>query len=1058
MVKKNDTFVEIYFNYQEKYEDIYGGKTIVIIEKGSFYEIYEYELNGMIIGKCHEIRSLTEKEFHDKSKHLKITKSNTKLPLSKKNPYMAGFPVKYEKYQEMKNMLLKYNYTIVKIDQIGDNDNGKKNREVTEIITRGTDMSPGDHIYSNCIASLYINFKHNKVSISILNILTGNSNIKKFSVDNLGNINYYDIYKYLLINEFSELIIYIDDYQKQFSQQVELNDDNFYDLIEKHLVKELSINQFNYKLYIEFNKDYLNPTYQRILLQRVFGDNVDITKIFGYISDSSNNNKTDKYDNISYLFLLSYCSDHNENIIYKLSLPDLTWNQNDRLNLEFNACLQLELIDNGKSTGKYNSLLSIIDNTYTKMGHHKLKNNILFPYTDTKIINQYYNLSDELLNDNDLFQIFKDNLKNIKDLNRLHRKLLLAGNARMYKIHPNELSCIINSYKNVLKIIRVSEKNKEFKKLISDNSSNNRNVRGISLMNLKYKKKFESLIRFILSNFNHKYIDNSCKILLNKVRNRFIPINLSQDKIFIKCDDEISEKYNQLYNYYQDFQNIIEELNKYMPSYKKNKIKLDIEYSDDDCKYKLVLTEARFKNGLYTNSKMIDKYVDDPLKSYKYKVKTVYIENNEISELINNISTLKLEIETYQYNKYIELIDQIKLNYYKLFPIINDYVGIIDVIVSNVITTKKYKYYRPTINQCDHSYFSAKNIRHPIVERIINHEYVLNNLSLGSSDPHNKLDKSIGMLLYGTNASGKTTLSKAVSLNIIMAQAGLFVPSRLTLSPYKKILTRLSGNDNIFSGQSSFVIEMLELKNILNNLGNNSLIICDELCRGTEHRSGSSMAIAAIIKFIETQSTFILSTHMHEIVEHPRIKMLYSNNNIESSNNSKLSVNHISVHYDKKLDALIYDRKLKVGHGGSVYGLEVARYLHLDPEFLDLANNIRKVDYTIKPKVISDNLSRNNLIFTDEITNNLFDIKKSKYNSNKLIDACQICGNSSGELHIHHINEQEYADVNGFIGEFHKNVEWNQITLCSKCHTNLHKNNKKIIINQTVDKLIYTIS
>ena len=104
-----------------------------------------------------------------------------------------------------------------------------------------------------------------------------------------------------------------------------------------------------------------------------------------------------------------------------------------------------------------------------------------------------------------------------------------------------------------------------------------------------------------------------------------------------------------------------------------------------------------------------------------------------------------------------------------------------------------------------------------------------------------------GILLYGTNAVGKTSFIKAIGISIIMAQAGLYVPAlEFTYYPYKTLFTRILGNDNIFKGLSTFAVEMTELRTILQMADENSLILGDELCSGTESDSALSIFVAGL--------------------------------------------------------------------------------------------------------------------------------------------------------------------------------------------------------------------
>ena len=179
------------------------------------------------------------------------------------------------------------------------------------------------------------------------------------------------------------------------------------------------------------------------------------------------------------------------------------------------------------------------------------------------------------------------------------------------------------------------------------------------------------------------------------------------------------------------------------------------------------------------------------------------------------------------------------------------------------------------------------------------------------------------MLLYGVNASGKSSLMKSVGLNIILAQAGMWVAaSSFTYSPYRSFFTRIGNNDNIFRSQSTFEVEMSELRNIMKRSDNRSLILGDELCSGTESTSAISIVSAGVITLANKQSSFIFATHLHRLANMARVRDL-----------PNIQFSHLSVRYDEITGKLIYDRKLGEGNGKTIYGLEVCRALDMDDGF-----------------------------------------------------------------------------------------------------------------------------
>jgi len=244
-----------------------------------------------------------------------------------------------------------------------------------------------------------------------------------------------------------------------------------------------------------------------------------------------------------------------------------------------------------------------------------------------------------------------------------------------------------------------------------------------------------------------------------------------------------------------------------------------------------------------------------------------------------------------------------------------------------------------------------------------------------------------------------------------MAQSGLFVPcDQFEFVPYTGIFTRILGNDNLFKGLSTFAVEMSELRIILKMANENSLILGDELCSGTEHDSAVSIFVSGLESLYTKKTSAIFATHLHEIVHYDEIKAM-----------DKLLINHLTVSYNREEDLLIYDRKLRDGPGESMYGLEVCKSLHLPDDFLEHA-------YAIRRKYNNDS--------------GILSKKASHFNSKKIMDICELCRVKKGD-EVHHLQHQENADKNNMISHFHKNHPANLLTLCEQCHHEIHKSGKQ---------------
>jgi len=339
------------------------------------------------------------------------------------------------------------------------------------------------------------------------------------------------------------------------------------------------------------------------------------------------------------------------------------------------------------------------------------------------------------------------------------------------------------------------------------------------------------------------------------------------------------------------------------------------------------------------------------------------------------------------------------------------------LIYTKALIADKYNYCKPEIvlNESGKSFILAEDLRHCLIEKIQQTElYVANDIEIGSGDDNGKLD---GILLYGTNAVGKTSFIRALGISVVMAQAGLYVPaSSYKFRPYKYIFTRILGNDNLFKGLSTFAVEMSELRTILRLSDKNSLVLGDELCSGTESISAVSIFVAGVQDLATKGCSFIFATHLHEIIGYDEITSLHN-----------VGMKHMSVIYNKEQDCLIYNRKLQDGPGNNMYGLEVCKSLSLPQDFLENAHNIRMKYHPESAGVLEQKGSHFN----------------AKHISGGICESCKV----NPAIDVHHMIFQNEADDKGIIKKkgltFNKNNKANLLNLCEKCHDEIHKTNKK---------------
>jgi DNA mismatch repair protein MutS len=393
-------------------------------------------------------------------------------------------------------------------------------------------------------------------------------------------------------------------------------------------------------------------------------------------------------------------------------------------------------------------------------------------------------------------------------------------------------------------------------------------------------------------------------------------------------------------------------------------------------------------------------------------------------EITRSYETAQVKLVSLVKQRYIESLDILENRFSLLLDKLITFIANIDVAISNAKCTKSMNLSRPFIEEGN--FYEAIALRHPVIEA--NDErgiYVPNDIFLGKYNhtTHNHItlnasdgEDVLGVLLYGINSSGKSSLMKSIGLSVVLAQAGFFVPAvELRFGLYDKLFTRIVSQDNLYKGLSTFAVEMMELKNIFNRANERSLVLGDEISQGTETESALAIVSSAILKLISLQSTFIFATHLHQLGSIPQLQNL-----------KHLIFLHLGIKYDETNDTLIYNRILQLGRGDSLYGLEFARSLHMDKSFLQMAQTIRE-----------------NLNHSGSEIRKLRKQKSSKYNKELYLSKCALCHENVED--VHHITEQKKADPDGNIEHFHKNHKYNLIPLCKKHHQLVHDG--KIIIS-----------
>jgi DNA mismatch repair protein MutS len=998
--------IKEYFDLCSKYENEYGEKTILLMQVGSFYECY-----GI---KCQKSMTVKQSKIMEFSQICELNVVGKNTCVGEEDVVMAGFKVEFlEKYLR-KIQEAGYTCVVYKQDEAAKN----TSRSLEGIYSPGTYFSNESTNLTNNLTCIWIESINNKftkgkiviVGMSNVDIFTGKTNIFEYKENYIRNPTTFDeLERFISIYNPSEVILLS-------NLTAEENDDIInYVNIRANSIHLLNTSQ-NDGISSETQmmkrvKNCEKQTYQKEILNKFFKIN-DFEVFF-------HNFYNNPIATQSFCYLLDFVYQHNPYLLHKIGEPIFD-NFSDRLVLANHSLKQLNIIDDNNYTGKYSSVLKMLNACLTPMGKRKFIHNFLNPTTNTNYLQREYDIVDYMLRSENYekYNIFlKEQLSQIKDLSKWERQIFIKQITpkAFYNVDKNikTIQCVFEFVKNDSVILAYLQK--------------------MNIDTLHIQEYCENICNYIETNIN-LHLAKDCDQEDNFYVNFF---NFGIDNL-------LDEKTEIIKNTEQQLECIRSYLNTIIKNKEKSTKNTNTEYvkihETEKNSYNLIATNRRCKlldDGLPTNEQKIpltyaytfpensevnEKQFDFTIskKGFDYNKQNAtncFINNpqiNNICKTITSTKTLMKEFISLAFNKFVENFGE---QLQSQLESIIEFITIIDMLYAKSYISKKYNYCKPKIftNQNDStaqkSFVEAKNIRHCLIEHLQTNEYyVTNDITLGNGITD-------GVLLFGTNAVGKTSLIRAIGISIIMAQSGLFVPcSEFNFVPYKYIFTRILGNDNLFKGLSTFAVEMSELRTILRCANENSLILGDELCSGTEISSAISIFVAGIEKISECKSSYIFATHLHEIVNYDEITTI-----------ENLKIKHMSVIYDKENDCLVYDRKLKDGPGNCMYGLEVCKSLNLPMDFMENAYNIR-------------------MKYNKE-TGSILSLKESHFNTKKLMGLCENCGMRLG-TEVHHLQHQSGADGDGFINnngyKMHKNNPANLVTLCEKCHDSFHMENSGV--------------
>lgn len=981
------TLYDEYTTFVSKYREDYGENLAVLYEVGSFLEWYNCDNNlGCNVRK---ICAVLNVQATRRNKNIEI--------VSKANPEMGGIPrAALSKYLPL---LLDAQYTVVLVSQTTPPPNPK--REVTNVISKGTYL---DGILNES------GFIPMRLACVFVDVFTEEESLFGFcSIDtSTGDVVAFECYNARSMCSYDDIRRFVSQYQP----------------IELVLVGKHSKNQEYSSSICAFVKklnrrcqvhDWTGETTAtKRYVGSLYNQNEALRKIYprtGFLSPVEFCGLERKpAASTAFAVLADFCYQHNEAIIAKIGAPRIM-EPEGALILQHNALCQLNVLP--MSTQKDDderekSLIHILDKCVTAMGKRFFRYMLLNPITCVTELNKRYDIICAMLEDgNDAGTGCRYAYQNVRialeygayDVERICRKV------KMKRVQPKEIPMLIDSIQVILNLREREPCTLQMCNTLSDDST----LLDIDALN--------DLRQFLVSTF---VVDDIYRLhSANDATVNIFKVGLfpALDTLFDTCA-----------TCYCIFEKVTNKLNNIHGS---GNFKLE---SSDMGDLFIVSTMKRFSAA----KEALDRWPDDCTKVtgmwgilndgemdgpewtvYQRDVvysrlggassTSVMLEHPVLRIVADRARWARRSLSTELNASFSNVLDTIEGRFGEILADTAMLLKRLDFFSTCALNAHELRHVRPNL-QCEasSSFVDVKQLRHPIIEAVnSNIPHVPNDVCLGT--PQHQ-----GILLYGVNAAGKSSLMKACGIAIVMAQCGMFVAAtEMLLHPYERLMTRIYNHDNIFANQSTFMAEVSELRDIITKGDSLSLVLGDEVCSGTESVSATSIVGAVLQRLTDAGSSYIFATHLHELIDVHQVQSLRG-----------LKVYHLSVRMDNGTGELIYDRRLAPGKGSDLYGLEVCQALGMPMNFMKMANSIRRAL-----------LSGQNMFHEGE--GPLDSPKKSAYNRQLSVDNCAVC--SARATEVHHIQHQKDADIDGYIGHHHKNRLSNLAPLCDRCHSDAHR-------------------
>lgn len=610
-------------------------------------------------------------------------------------------------------------------------------------------------------------------------------------------------------------------------------------------------------------------TLSNIYINENFSENyLDINILKEYFSDDYLQEL--KFDNNGLIknslsILLNYIYNTQKQVTSNINSINI-YNATEYMVLDMFTRVNLELTQTIRGNKKKGSLLHVLDKTSTAMGGRMLRKYVEEPLVNRNKIEERLNVIEEIKEDFMLREDLNDTLKNVYDIERI------CGKIAFEKVTPKEMIHLKNSI----------EKLPELKNTINSSSAN------------------------ILKNYIDKMDD------LNDIYELIDAAIKEEPSITIKDGNIIKSDFNDELKELRDISKNgafmikeIENREKEKTGVKSLKIGFNKVFG-----YYIEITKANLNVA-----KIDDSYVRKQTLSNAERFIT-----QELKEIEDKILNAEEKIKTLEYEIFVNIRETIYKNIDRIQKVAK-IIANIDVFVSLATVAYMNNYVKPIINEDNK--LDIKNGRHPVVENIVGEEnFVPNDTYLNEGD-------NIINIITGPNMAGKSTYMRQSAVIALMAHIGSFVPAEYANIPVMdRIFTRVGASDDLSQGQSTFMVEMTEVSHILKNATDKSLVILDEIGRGTSTYDGISLAWS-IVEYIQKniKCKTLFATHYHELTD---------------LENEFKEVKNYSIAVKEDGDGIIFLRKIIPQGADKSYGIYVAKLAKLPIEVIDRSKEILK--------------------------------------------------------------------------------------------------------------------